>query len=142
MTAQPFVEAIYNLRIALTAPEVVGPDDEIIVEIPLEAGHRLERWLVMNPPEELVYRGHHDWCRTINVDTDKPMREVQFHRVKIRWPLRRYMTPNGPAVARPFRAEDVVEIPAGTIDENLPVKLSPEMAQRRVPRFERPTGEA
>lgn len=114
MTAYPFVEALHTLDVVLRAAAVLAPGDKITVELPdCEAGERFELWLRCNPPEELLYRVN-NWGRDVDVDTDNPKREIYLHGVTVRWPVVRVMTPDGPAPRRP---------------------LSPEMAQRRVPRF-------
>jgi hypothetical protein len=93
VTARNFVEALWNLDVALRAPDVLAPGEKIVVEIPYEAGKRLELWLMNNPPEELVYR--QQWCRTIDVDSEAPKRECELHGVKVRWPVERELSNDG-----------------------------------------------
>jgi hypothetical protein len=77
-----FRKALAALRTALRAPDILRSDEQIVVELPYDAGQRFELWIKLNAPPEALYS--HDWF-----SDDGPLRTFTIEGVKVRWPLRR-----------------------------------------------------
>lgn len=104
--------ALHGLHSAFFEIDVTRYNERIVVEIPEEAGRRLEAWLMSHLPIER-HQGDGNGFRLVDADSQNPKREVTVQGVAIRWPTGRVMTQHGVA-PRPLPDEVIVIEAAAT----------------------------
>lgn len=98
MALAPVVDALHTLRAAFRRAEITGADDQITVELPLEAGRKFETWVVANAtPANCAAL-----LSTFRTDDHPthPYRHIDVGPVRVRWPLERRAEPDGSVYAR------------------------------------------
>jgi hypothetical protein len=77
-----FRNALAGLRAALVAPDVLRYPDDIVVELPYEAGQRFETWAQLNLNGQLVHDADLK-CRTCDGRT-----WLTIDGIRVSWPKR------------------------------------------------------
>ena len=100
-TAAVLLAGLQAVRSAFRQVDIVGVDDSLTVELSYDAGHRFECWFVANAAPQTSYDP--EYCRTS--DGPVPMRTINFHGVKVTWPVKRVALPSGRSAPAPLPIE-------------------------------------
>src|SRR5438067_961801 len=97
MGAPALLAALDAVLRALLEARVLDWREQVTLDLPMEAGHRFEVWLLRNL--KLEHLGP-DWYRT--VDGLDPKRVVTINNVRITWPLQRMALRGGGSMPDPM----------------------------------------
>lgn len=98
MSLAPLRDALATLRAAFHRPGVLHHAEDLVLELPYDAGRRFESYVTRNAP--VLMHCSPDWLRT--TDGPIPHREVTIDGVKVTWPLKRVALPHGASIPEPL----------------------------------------